>query len=142
VMKTQSAGPISCLEHSTTRLLHCTVVTRAAVLMFPLSLQSIISNQMRLRRLRGAWFSRFLRHPARRRSGSILSPGTQTGYCCRPYSDVSKSPKSLAKAASNLWNGGGGSELLSNTVLPWFPNNLHPHQEVDLFSLFGHDSAK
>jgi len=48
--------------------------------MFPLSLQSIISNQMRPRRLRGAWFSRLLRHPARRRSGSILSPGTHTGY--------------------------------------------------------------
>jgi len=47
--------------------------------MFPLSLQSIISNQMRPQRLRGAWFSRFLRHPARRRSGSILSPGTHTG---------------------------------------------------------------
>jgi len=42
--------------------------------MFPLLLQSIISNQMRPRRLRGAWFSRLLRHPARRWSGSILSP--------------------------------------------------------------------
>jgi len=48
--------------------------------MFPLSLQSIISNQMRPRRLRGAWFSRHLRYPARRRTGSILSPGTRTGY--------------------------------------------------------------
>jgi len=48
--------------------------------MFPLSLQSIISNQMRPRRLRGAWFSHLLRHPARRRSGSILSPGAHTGY--------------------------------------------------------------
>jgi len=38
--------------------LHCAIVTRAAVLMFPLLLQTIISNQMRLRRLRGAWFSR------------------------------------------------------------------------------------
>jgi len=47
---------------------------------FPLSLQSIISNQMRPRRLRGAWFSRLLRHPARRRSGSILSPGTTRGW--------------------------------------------------------------
>jgi len=47
--------------------------------MFPLSLQSIISNQMRPRRLRGALFSRLLRHPARRRSGSILSPGMHTG---------------------------------------------------------------
>jgi len=46
---------------------------------FPLSLQSIISNQMRPRRSRGAWFSRLLRHPARRLSGSILSPGTHTG---------------------------------------------------------------
>jgi len=49
--------------------------------MFPLSLQSIISNQMRPRRLRGAWFSRLLWHPARRRSGSILNPGTHTGLC-------------------------------------------------------------
>jgi len=53
VTKTQSAGPISCLEHRTTRVLHCTIVTRAAVLMFPLLLRTIISNQMRLRRLRG-----------------------------------------------------------------------------------------
>jgi len=44
--------------------------------MFPLLLQTIISNQMRPQRLRGAWFSRLLRHPARRQSGSILSPGT------------------------------------------------------------------
>jgi len=35
---------------------------------------------MRPRRLRGAWFRRLLRHPARRRSGSILSPGTHTGW--------------------------------------------------------------
>jgi len=35
VTKTQSAGPISCLEHSTTRVLHCCIVTRAAMLMFP-----------------------------------------------------------------------------------------------------------
>jgi len=47
---------------------------------FPLSLQFIISNQMRPWRLRGAWFSRLLRHPARRQSGSILSPGTHTGF--------------------------------------------------------------
>jgi len=47
--------------------------------MFPLSLQSIISNQMRPQRLRGAWFSRLLRHPARRRSVSILIPGSHTG---------------------------------------------------------------
>jgi len=40
--------------------------------MFPLLLQPIISNQMRLRGLRGAWFSHLLRHPARRRSGSNL----------------------------------------------------------------------
>jgi len=47
--------------------------------MFSLSVQSIISNQMRPRRLRGAWHSRLLRHPARRRSGSTLSPGTTRG---------------------------------------------------------------
>jgi len=75
---TQSAGPISCLEHNTTRVLHCTIVNTAAVLMLALSLQSIISNQMRPRRLRGVWFNRLLRHPARRPSGSILSPGTHT----------------------------------------------------------------
>jgi len=78
VTKTQSAGPISYLEHRATRVLHCAIVTRAAVLMFPLLLQRIISNQMRPRRLRVAWFSRLLRHPARRWSGSI-SPGTHTG---------------------------------------------------------------
>jgi len=78
VTKTQSAGPKNCLEHRATRVLHCTIVTRAAVLMFPLLLQTVTSNQMRPRRLRGAWFSRLLRHPARRRSGSILSPGTHT----------------------------------------------------------------
>jgi len=66
--KTQSAGPISCLEHCATRVLHCAIVTRAAVLMFPLLLHTIISNQMRPQRLRGAWFSRLLRHPARRLS--------------------------------------------------------------------------
>jgi len=48
--------------------------------MFPLLLQTIISNQMKPWRLRGAWFSRLLRHPARRRSGYILSPGTHTGF--------------------------------------------------------------
>jgi len=80
VTKTQSAGPISCLEHRATRVLHCAIVTRADVLMFPLLLQTTISNQMRPRRLRGAWFSRLLRHPERRRSGSILSPGTPTGW--------------------------------------------------------------
>jgi len=53
VTTTQSAGPISCLEHRATRVLHCAIVTRAAVLMFPLLLQTIISNQMRPRRLRG-----------------------------------------------------------------------------------------
>jgi len=53
VTKTQSAGPMSCLEHRTTRVLHCAIVTRAAVLMFPLLLQTVISNQMRPRRLRG-----------------------------------------------------------------------------------------
>jgi len=44
------------------------------VLMFPLLLQTIISNQIRPRRLKGAWFSRLFRHHARRRSGSILTP--------------------------------------------------------------------
>jgi len=88
VTKTQSAGPISCLEHRATRVLHCDIVTRAAVLMFPLLLQTILSNQMRLRRLRCAWFSRRLRHPARRRSGSILSPGTHTGLIEVSYSAV------------------------------------------------------
>jgi len=53
VTKNQSAGPISYLEHRATRVLHCAIVTRAAVLMFPLLLQTIISNQMRPRRLRG-----------------------------------------------------------------------------------------
>jgi len=52
---------------------------RSLFWMFLLSLQSIIGHQMRPRRLRGAWFSRLLRHPARKRSGSILSPGTHTG---------------------------------------------------------------
>jgi len=47
VTKTQSAGPISCLEHRATRVLHCAIVTTAAVLTFPLLLQTIISNQMR-----------------------------------------------------------------------------------------------
>jgi len=46
VTKTQpaGAGPISCLEHRTTRVLHCTIVTKAAVIMFPLLLQTVISN--------------------------------------------------------------------------------------------------
>jgi len=34
---------------------------------------------MRLRGLTGAWLSRLLWHPARKRSGSILNPGIQTG---------------------------------------------------------------
>jgi len=58
VTKTQSAGPISCLKHRATRVLHCTTVTRAAVLMFPLLLQAVISNQMRPRRLRGGVYQR------------------------------------------------------------------------------------
>jgi len=70
---TMTGSPVSCKELSS-----CGRVP--LFWMFPLSLQSIISNQMRPRRLRGAWFSRLLRHPARRRSGSILSPGTHTGY--------------------------------------------------------------
>jgi len=44
VTKTESAGPISCLEHRATRVLHSTIVTRAAVLMFPLLLQTIMIN--------------------------------------------------------------------------------------------------
>jgi len=36
VIKTHSAEPISCLVHRATRVLHCAIVTRAAVLMFPL----------------------------------------------------------------------------------------------------------
>jgi len=52
--------------------------------MFRLSLPSIIRKQMRPRRLRGAWFSRLLRHPARRRSESTLSPGTHTGLSYEP----------------------------------------------------------
>jgi len=79
VTKTQSIGPISCLKHRATRVLHCTIVTTTAVLIFSLLLQSILSTQMRPRRLRGAWFSRLLRHLAKRRSGSILSPDTYTG---------------------------------------------------------------
>jgi len=62
--------------------------------MFPLLLQTIISNQMRPRRLRGAWFSRLLRHPARRRSGSILRPGTHTGC------PVANGLRELKKAAA------------------------------------------
>jgi len=88
VTKTHSARPISCLEHRTTRmlltlnaLLHCAIVTRAAVLMFPLLLQTIISNQMRLRRLRAAWFSRLLRHLE-----CSLSPRTPRSYS--PSCDV------------------------------------------------------
>jgi len=80
-----TGSPVSCKELSScgrvpTKVLHCAIVTKAAVLMFPLSLQSIISYQMRPRKLR---FSRLLRHPARRRSGSMLSPGTHTGYPAR-----------------------------------------------------------
>jgi len=56
--------------------------------MFPLPLQSIISNQMRPRRLWGAWFSRLLRHPARRRSVSILSPESTRGQCSRYYNSL------------------------------------------------------
>jgi len=44
VTKTQSAGPISCLEHRATRVLHCVIVPRAAVLMFPLLLQTVLSG--------------------------------------------------------------------------------------------------
>jgi len=74
VTKSQSAGPISCAEHRATRVLHCTIVTREAVLIYPLLLQTIISNQMRPRSLRGAWFSRILRHPASRRNSKPRNP--------------------------------------------------------------------
>jgi len=80
VTKTQSAGPISCLEHRATKVLHCAIVTRAAVLMLPLLLQTIISNQMRPRRLRGAWFSRLLRHPAIDGVGLFQAPEPTWGY--------------------------------------------------------------
>jgi len=52
-------------------------------------LQTIISNQMRPRRLRGAWFSRLLRHPARRRSGSILSFGPTRGWTWLVHTQLS-----------------------------------------------------
>jgi len=61
--------------------------------MFSLSLQSIISNQMRPRRLRGAWFSRLLWHSARRRSGSVLNPGTHTGGTARLMSAACWQPE-------------------------------------------------
>jgi len=74
--------PVSCKELSSCgRVSHKQPLFR----MFPLSLQSIIGNQMRPRRLRGAWFSRLLRHAARRRSGSILSSGTHTGSHTAPF---------------------------------------------------------
>jgi len=69
--------------------------------MFPLSLQSIISNQMRPRRLRRAWFSRLLRQPARRWSGSTLSPGTHTGLEDHCYS-TSSCGNPIAEAFSQL----------------------------------------
>jgi len=47
VTKTQIAKPISCLEHRARRVLHRIIVTTAAMLMFPLLLQSIISRQQR-----------------------------------------------------------------------------------------------
>jgi len=63
VTKTQSAGPISCLEHHATRVQHSSIAARAAVLIFPLLLQAIINQ-----------------HPASKRSGPILSPRTHTGF--------------------------------------------------------------
>jgi len=69
--------------------------------MFPLLLQSIISNQMRPRRLRGAWFSRFLRHSTH-----------QARQICMEGRDhaVTETPSSLActrcaqkNAASEDW---------------------------------------
>jgi len=68
--------------------------------MFPLSLQTIITNQMRPRMLRGAWFSRLLQHPARRRSGFILSPGTHMGMII----DVLSRPRYvLSETKTSLW---------------------------------------
>jgi len=77
-----TGSPVSCKELFLRKGSHKEPLFR----MFPLSLQSTISNQMRPQRLKGAWFSRLLRHPARRRSGSILSPGTHTEFVilCRP----------------------------------------------------------
>jgi len=48
VTKTQSAGPISCLEHRATRVLHCAIVTTAAVLMFPLLLQTYYPTRVQI----------------------------------------------------------------------------------------------
>jgi len=78
---------------------------------FPLSLQSIISNQMRPQRLRGAWLSRLLWHPSRRRSGSILSPRTHspTRGCvsCKFYMNVFVSQKSMFNDYCSLWSHAG-----------------------------------
>jgi len=82
VTKTQSAGPISCLEHRATRVLHCAIVTRAAVLMFPLLLQTVVHNRIRPCTEQGAWFSFLVRHQARKQSGSILNSRTHTGAIC------------------------------------------------------------
>jgi len=80
VTKTQPAGPLSCLEHRATRILHCTIVIRAAVLMFPLySRPSSAIRWGHAWRLSSVWFSRLSPHLARKRNGSIPSPGTHTG---------------------------------------------------------------
>jgi len=64
---TQFARPISCIKHHATRVLHHTIVTTEAVLMFPFySRQSLLIRWGHARRLRSAWFSRLLQHPARR----------------------------------------------------------------------------
>jgi len=76
VTKTQSAGPLSCLEHCTTRVLHCTMVTRAAVLTFPLLLQTIITNQMRLRKPRAAKNRVSVSHGSQSQHGSVNEPET------------------------------------------------------------------
>jgi len=56
--KTQSAGPVSCQQHRAARVLNCTIVTREPCCVnVPSLLQTNITIGMKLRRLRGAWFS-------------------------------------------------------------------------------------
>jgi len=74
VTKTQSAGPISCLEHCAIRVLHCTIVIRAAMLMFPL-FQTVITNRMRPQKLRGPFqFALFLQHNSTAEMASVDRP--------------------------------------------------------------------
>jgi len=130
VIKTQTAGPISCLEHCATRVLYSIIVTRAAVLTFPLVLQSITSNQMRPRMLRGAWFSRLLLHPARRWSRFILSPGTQGS---RPI------PLIYGSVGNILFNVSPRRRSIRNPVdynVPSAPRGFYPKQHLDPFSQF------